>query len=37
METIDKIDSEREESAIPVVVSKDNPFYALIEGSNKNY
>ncbi|HEC76301.1 MAG TPA: hypothetical protein ENI33_03440 [Thermoplasmatales archaeon] len=30
METIDKIDSEREQSAIPVVVSEDNPFYALI-------
>jgi len=30
METIDKIKSERQQDAVPIIVSKDNPFYALI-------
>ena len=30
METIDKISSERNEEALPIIVSKENPFYAII-------
>lgn len=30
METIDKIESERKVGAQPIIVSKENPFYALI-------
>jgi len=30
MDTIDNIDSERQTGAVPMVVNKENPFYALI-------